>query len=179
MLPAIGLNLAAQGAAGLVGMSLGSMDAVQEQSEKDRCVKFVAKGGAITESLETLVPANEGAAREFAPTYWQTEFARDGYPQVERARTPLEGKLAITERSVFFVPPPGATSIRIPYELVQDVEVRASSDAGAPRSMIVKSCFGRFDIVSFARRPPEEQTATVAASELKARMTAAHAAADK
>ena len=34
-----------------------------------------------------------------------------------------ETSLTITDRSVSFIPPPGAISVRIPYDLVQDVEV--------------------------------------------------------
>ena len=173
-LPALGLNLAAQGAIGLVGMGLGSMDAAREQSETDRCVKHAGRGSAINESLETVAPGNEGKVVTFAPAYWRTEFAKDGYPQVERARTPLEGKLTISDKSFFFVPPAGATSVRIPYELMQDVEVPGSA-TGEPRAMIVKSCVGRFDIVTFPP-PAGGQTAAAAATELKARMTAAHAA---
>ncbi len=51
-------------------------------------------------------------------------------------RTSIEGSLNITDRSVSFVPPPWTTSVRIPYELVQDVEVSRSVVAGGPRSMI-------------------------------------------
>ena len=39
----------------------------------------------------------------------------------------------ITDRSVSFIPPPGEISVRVPYELVQDVEVSAT---GSPGSMI-------------------------------------------
>ena len=54
------------------------------------------------------------------PAFWRLDLPREVYPQVERSRTPPEGTLAVTERSVVFLPLPGATSVRIPYELVED-----------------------------------------------------------
>ena len=46
--------------------------------------------------------------------------------------------------------------------------------------MIVKSCFGRFDIVMFLRRQPNDldpETTTAAAAQLKSRVAAFHTAA--
>jgi len=181
MLPAVGLNLAAQGAQGLVALTLGPLANMQERAEKDRCLVSTGKGIAVSESLETVIPTNEGDVRMFEPATWRSEFEREGYPQVERSRTPTAGTLALTERSILFVQPPGATGIRIPYELVQDVEVQRSSVTGEPRSMIVKSCFGRFDIVSFWQHQPnrlDPEATTAAAAQLKTRAAAFHAAAD-
>ena len=180
MLPAIGLNLAAQGAQGLVALTLGPLVALQERSETDRCQVFTGKGIAVTESLETAIPTGEGDVGMFEPADWRPEFAREGYPQTERSRTPTEGALAIGARSFLFVPPAGTAMVRVPYELVQDVEVRGNPVTGEPRSMIVKSCFGRFDIVTFRPQPPDApdpDATTVAANQLKARVAAFHAAA--
>ena len=80
-----------------------------------------------------------------------------------------------------FLPPAGTTSVRIPYELVQNVEFHQSDGAGEARSMIVNSCFGRFDIVTFPRQPPSDwdpETTMAAAAELKSRVAAFHAAAN-
>jgi hypothetical protein len=181
VLPAVGLNLAAQGAKGLVALTLGPLVAMQERSADDRCLAFTGKGISVTESFETAIPTDEGEVKIFEPAYWRLELAREGYPQAERFRTPAEGTLAITDRSVFFVPPPGATSVRIPYELVEGVEVHRSTDTGEPRSMIVRSCFGRFDIVTFRQRQPDilDPGATAAAaSRLTARVAAFHATAE-
>jgi hypothetical protein len=74
-----------------------------------------------------------------------------------------------------FLPPPGAASVRIPYELVQGVEVRRTDRIGEPRYMVVNSCFGRFDIVTFSRRQTEDldpETAMAAADQLKSRVAA-------
>ena len=173
--PAVGLNLAAQGAQGLVALTLGPLADMQERAEKDRCRVYTGKGIAVSESMETAMPTDEGEVRTFERASWRSEFEREGYPQVERSRTPTEGTLAISERSVLFVQPPGATSTRIPYELVQDVEVQKNSVTGEPRSMIVKSCFGRFDIVTFWQRQPgrsDPEATTAAATQLKARTAA-------
>jgi hypothetical protein len=174
ILPALALNLAAQGAQGLVAVSLGPMVAMQEGSQKDRCGLLKAKGYSVTESLENSTPTNEGEIGTFEPAFWRPEFALEGYPEVEQSRTPTEGTLAISDRSVFFVPPPGTVSVRIPYELVQGVEVPKNAATGEPRSMIVKSCFGRFDIVTF-RQPQSNNVDPVvtaaAADQLKTRVT--------
>src|SRR5207249_1161150 len=105
---------------------------------KDRCMVFTAQGFAVTESMERATPTEEGELRTYELAFWRPEFTREGYPQVEQSRTPIEGILIITERSVSFVPPLGTTSVRIPYELVQDVEVRTNAVSGEPPAMIVK-----------------------------------------
>jgi hypothetical protein len=152
---------------------------MQERSAKDRCLVFTAKGFSVTESLERATPTDEGEMRMFELAFWRPEFALDGYPQVEQSRTPTEGTLTITDRSVSFVPPPGTTSVRIPYQLVQDVEVRRNAVTGEPRSMIVKSCFGRFDIVTFRQADdPDPGATTEAAVQLKARVAAFRNTAD-
>ena len=174
-------GLAAQGAQGLVALTLGPLVNMQERSEKDRCMAYTNKGVAVTESLEAAIPIDEGAVSIFELASWRPEFSRDGYPQVERHRTPTEGTLAISERAALFLPPPGTTSIRIPYELVQNVEVHRNDGAGEPRYMIVNSCFGRFDIVTFLPQQPDipdPETAMAAAAQLKARVAAFHTAAD-
>ena len=112
---------------------------------------------------------------------WRPEFSREGYPQVERSRTPTEGTLAISERAALLLPPPGTTSVRIPYELVQNVEVRRNDGTGGSRYMIVNSCFGRFDIVTFLPQQPDipdPETTIAAATQLKSRIAAFRTAAD-
>ena len=181
ILPAAGLNLAAQGAQGLVALALGPLAAMQERSEKDRCLFYANKGISVTESLESAIPRDEGAVAIFESASWRPEFSLEGYPQVERSRTPTRGALAISERSALFLPPPGMTSVRIPYELVQNVEVRQSEGAGAARYMIVNSCFGRFDIVTFSRRQPDNpgpEATMAAAAQLKSRVATFQVAAD-
>jgi len=175
MLPAIGLNLAAQSAPALAALALGPMDAMQERSETDRCLVWTNKGIAIGESLETTIPFDERKAATFEPAEWRTEHASDGYPQVERSRTPTEGSLAIGRKSVLLVPSPGMARIRIPYELIQDVAIRYDPVSNEPRSIVVKSCNGRFDIVTFRQERPgrsDPDATTAAASELKARLAA-------
>ena len=175
LLPAAGLNLAAQGATGLAALTLGPMAAMQERSDPDRCSVYAGKGISVTESFETTIPTNEGEVRRFEPAYWRLELSREGYPQVERSRTPMEGMLAMSNRAMLFVPLPGATSVRIPYELVQGVEVRRVPVTGEARSMIVKSCFGRFDIVTFPQGQSgtlDTAATTAAAADLTARLAA-------
>ena len=120
------------GRQGLVALTLGPFVSLQERSEGDTCLAYTNKGISVTESLEVAIPNDEGVVAVFESVSWRPEFARDGYPQVERSRTPTEGTLAISERAALFLPPPGTTSVRIPYELVQSVEIR---QAMAPESL--------------------------------------------
>jgi hypothetical protein len=181
LLPVAGLNLAAQGAQGLVALTLGPLADMQDGAQTDRCAGFAGMGIAVTESLETATPTGEGEVATYAPAHWRPEYEREGYPQVERARTPAEGTLAISDRSVRFAEFPGTSSVRIPYELVQNVDVHRSAVTGEPRSMIVKSCFGRYDIVTFHRPSDALDTeATIAAAaRLEARVAAFRTAAGR
>ena len=179
ILPVAALNLAAQGAHGLVALTLGSLDAMNERSEVDRCAASAGKGIAISESLETTIPTDEGEVKMFELANWRLEFASEGYPQAERSRTPTEGTLAIGERSILLVPPPGTIMVRIPYALVQDVEIRSNAVTNEPGSMIVKSCYGRFDIVTIRQEQSSKLdpvATTAAATSLKTHLAAFRAA---
>jgi len=165
--------LAAPAAQGAVALSLGPLADMHERATTDPCEMSTRRGVSVTESLERATPTDEGKIRSFDRAFWRPEFAHEGYPQIERSRTLAEGSLAVSDRSVTFVPPPGTTSVRIPFELVQDVEVRSDAGTGQPGSMIVKSCFGRFDVVAFRRAGKPDSAATAeAAAELKARVAA-------
>jgi hypothetical protein len=182
ILPAVGINLAAHSAQGLVALTLGPLVTMQERSEEDRCLAHANKGISVTESLESTIPGNEGEVTIFESASWRPEFAREGYPQIERSRAPTDGTLAISERAALLLPPPGATSVRIPYELVQKVSVHGSDATGEPRFMIVNSCFGRFDIVTFLQRQPNDrdpEATAVAAARLESRVAAFRAATDR
>ena len=171
--PILGAALAAQGTTAAVALSLGPLDDLRDRTAEDQCRVLAERGVSVSESLEWGVPASEGKAVTFEPAYWRPEFSHDGYPQVERARTPVEGALAIGDRSLTFVPPPGgAVSIRIPYELVRSVEVRGDA-AGTPVSLVVGSCQGRFDIVTFRRHGrPDPVTTSDAAAAIRAHVPA-------
>ncbi len=178
LLPVAGLVV--QAGQGLVALTLGPLTDMQERSEGDTCLAYTNKGISVTESLEIALPRGEGTVTVIESVSWRPEFARDGYPQIERSRTPTEGSLAISERAALFLPPPGSTSVRIPYELVQNVEIRRTNVTGEPIYMIVKSCFGRFDIVTFlAQRPNDRdpEMTMAAATELKSRVAAFRTAA--
>jgi len=171
-LPILGAALGAQGTTAAIALSLGPLDALRDSTAEDQCRVLADKGVSVTESLEIGAPTSDGQAVTFQPAYWRPEFAHEGYPQVQRSRTPVEGTLAISGRSLMFFPPPGAVSVRIPYELVRNVDVRADA-AGAPSALIIGSCNGRFDIVMFRRggKPDPAMTADAAAA-LRARVPA-------
>jgi hypothetical protein len=112
-----------------VALTLGPLDAMKERSVADRCLVYADRGIAVSESLETVIPFDEGEMKTFEPAFWRPEFSRDGYPDVERTRNSTEVTLAIGARSAFLVPSPGAIRTRIPYELVQDVELRTDASS--------------------------------------------------
>jgi hypothetical protein len=176
LLPGLAMNAAMQGAAvGAVALGLGPMAALQEKSNPDRCAVHTGKGLAVTESLETIMPFDEGLVRQFAPADWRVEIASEGNAAAGRARAPTEIMLAVGEKSVLFVPPPGATRTRIPYQLVLSVETDAQAGAGEPGALIVKSCYGRVDIVTFrqSRFTATDPAMTAdAAAQLQARLAA-------
>jgi hypothetical protein len=163
--------LASQGTTAAVALSLGPLDDLRDRTAADQCRVLAERGVSVAESLEWGVPANEGKPVMFEPAFWRPEFAQDGYPQVERSRTPVAVTLAITDRSLTLVPPPGgAVSVRIPYELVRSVEVRGDA-GGTPISLVVGSCQGRFDIVTFGRQGRLDPVMTSdAAAALRARV---------
>ena len=173
--PIIGAALASQGTTAAIALSLGPLDNLRDLTAEDQCRVLADRGVSVTESLEARAPMSEGQAVTFESAYWRSEFTRDGYPQVERSQTPVEGALTISERSLTFVPPPGffAVSVRIPYELVRTVEVRSDAATGTPASLIVGSCQGRFDILTFRRQGKLDPAMTAdAATALKARVPA-------
>jgi len=60
---------------------------MHEQLGKERCVAYSDKGVSVTESLESAIPSDEGSVTIVDPRKpGAPEFAREGYPQVERSR---------------------------------------------------------------------------------------------
>jgi len=171
-LPIAGL-LASQGTTAAVALSLGPLDDLRDRTAADQCRVLAERGVSVIESLEWGASTSEGNAVMFEPGFWRPEFAHEGYPQVERSRTPVEVTLAIAERSLTLIPPPGgAVTVRIPYELVRSIEVRGDA-GGTPISLVVGSCQGRFDIVTFRRQGrPDPMMISDAATALRARVPA-------
>ena len=65
VLPVAALGVAAQGAQGVVALTLGPLVSMQDRSEKDRCVMYANKGISVTESLEIGIPNDEGVVTIF------------------------------------------------------------------------------------------------------------------
>ena len=177
ILPAVGLNLAAQG---VLALTLGPVFTMGERAERERCDDLASKDIAVTEPVEIAIPTDEGEVQMFERVFWRPEFEGEGYPQKERSKdsTATEGKFVITERSILLVTPPGTAGVRIPIEIVSKVDLNPVH----PYSMAVKSCGGRFDIFGFwqgqaNRLDPE--AAAVAAAKIKARVAAIHSTAHK
>jgi hypothetical protein len=86
--------------------------------------------------------------------------------------------LAITERSVLLVPPSGSEGVRIPYEMVLSIEVQKSPVT----SLIVGSCYGRFDILTLwqkGARTMDPVATAAAAATIKARLASFQSGIDK
>lgn len=169
LLPAAvaGIAVQASGVAAVAG--LAAIDA-QQQSHKDLCTRAAASGVAVGETLETAFPAKEGDVLEFGPLHWRTGI-QHGQSGVEPSRKVIEAKLGVTRQSVNFIAEAGATSVRIPLELVEGVDLRRDPAGGTAEAMVVRSCFGRVDFVTLATNSAESR-----APEALAAMTAKVAA---
>ena len=162
------------------GLAVGGSIAVYQDAEISRCLDLNRDGIAVTEPVEIAIPTGEGVVQIFEWVTWQPEFEVRGYAKRERATdsSAAEGKFAVTERSVLLVPPPGTAGVRIPYEVVDGVELSPVN----PHSMTVKSCWNRFDSFDFRQRPAngfDPEAAAAAAARIKARVAALHATAGK
>jgi hypothetical protein len=178
----IGANLAAQGVQGVAVMTLGPLTEMQDRSEKDRCLVYARNGISVVETLESAVAAREPNVATYDPAFWRPEFARDGYPQVESRRIPVEGTLAIADRFVAFVAPPGTISVRIPFELVQGVDIQPVAMTEKPRALVIRSCDGRFDILTFqspGRLDSDPDVMAAAAATLQERVAHFRANSDR
>jgi hypothetical protein len=151
-------------------------EAYAQLAENRRCRDSLVTGITVSEPLDVTIPTDEGTVEIFGPTFWRSAFSGEGYPQREPQRMPAEVTLALTERSILVVPPPGAAGVRIPYEAVLDVAPSAKSSS----VVIVTSVCGRFDIFTFILKQEQSQRsseiAKAAITLLKARVAAAQTA---
>jgi hypothetical protein len=154
-------------AGGLLYDGFRGIGKTTERAEMDRCFASTDKGVRVAEPVKMTIPTDEGLVTTFALAGWRPGFRGFGDRDVERFKTPIEGTFAITERSALLVPLPGTPGVRIPFDMVLGVNVERSHVIGEPSSVIVKSCFGRFDIFTFwqvePRRLDPEATAAAAA----------------
>jgi hypothetical protein len=114
----------------------------------------------------------------FETVSWRSAFEGEGYPRLGPKRTPTKGVLAVTERSVLLVPPLGSEGVRIPYEMVLSINVQESPVT----SLIVSSCYGRFDILTLWQKETRilDTVATAAAAAtIKARLARFQPSIDK
>lgn len=165
-LPAAVAGIAAQVSGVAAVATLGAIDA-QQQSGKDRCAAATARGLAVSETLETAFPTTEGDVLQFGPLFWQTGMQQAGQAAIEPGRKVIEAKLGVTRQSLSFVPEAGATSVRIPLALVEGVDLRRDPAGGSADAMVVRSCFGRADLVTLpaprgGSRDPEALAAMTA-----------------
>ena len=112
-----------------------------------------------------------------------SEFVSQVGQKVERPGEERAGAVVITDKSLVYVPPPGMEGLRVPLAAVVEVQTQMSSTTGAPRQVTVESCFGRLDRFVFGQklqpRRLDSETTTAVAVELKARVAAWDAAAEK
>jgi hypothetical protein len=171
---------------GCAGFFLGVAfaDAKYKQEEHARwlanqCQAITAKGIMVTQSPGIPILHDEGNIIAFESAIWRVQFASEGFPQVERNVSGLSGTLAITERSVVLAASLDASGVRIPYELIANVDVEKNSRTGLPHAVIVESFCGRFDVFTFfSQQEPNKRDPEViktAAAQLKARLATFHA----
>lgn len=155
---------------GRLSSSSPSQPSQLAQAERERCSEFTSRGIEVTEPQEIAIPTIEGQVRTFEATILRREFEGVGSARRESRMPKLTvGTLVITERSLLLVPPPDRAGLRIPYELVQTVELNPLN----AYSIIVNSCTGQFEIFNVLqgqRDILEPQTAAAAAAQLKDRV---------
>jgi hypothetical protein len=185
--------LVAAGAVAVTGAYVAGVTPWQREST--RCAEYAARGIKVTEPQEARIPADEGEVHTFAPAFWRIDSERKGeaFPprtpheagsgDAAQPPPPVEGTLAVTDRSVLLIPLPGTAGVRIPYEVVRnipdererEIEVHTSSVTGEPRSMIVRSCDGRSDVFTIwerQRKRLDPEAIAAAAATIKARVAA-------
>ena len=172
--------LVCAGVSGCQIMVAADIDQMMWAAETNRCREFAAKGIAAVESIDIPIPANEREAQRFeAVLWWGPAFERAGSPhQLEQSGTPAKGTLVVTDKSLYLVPPPGTAGVLIPYEVVKAVDLSPIN----PHSLIVRTLCHRFDIFAFWQRQADKfdpEAAAVAATQLKARVAAYQATADR
>jgi len=171
MVPQVAATVAVAGlsAASCTGSTSCENQARQCASQNDKAV-------AITETADVEVPANEGRVAAFTPAYWEPQFESQVAPRGAAAVEASAGTLAVTDKSIVFVPAPGVAGVRLPLVGVLNVDLQSSA-TGAPRQLTVESCFGRLDRFSFGQaqnaRQLDSRATTDAAAEIKARIAAA------
>ena len=175
ILAAAGLNLAAQG---ILAVTLGPAITMDEEAKKARCSDLANRDIAVTGREEIAIPADEGEVQIFQVVYWQPEFEGEGYPEKKRPWKPTRGTLAVTDQSITMMSPPGSVGVRVPYEVVLQVEISPVN----PHWLIVSSCFGRYDIFSFwheQRDMFDPEAAAAVGARVKVRAVALRASVDK
>jgi hypothetical protein len=142
-------------------------------AEREHCSEFTGKGIEVTEPPEIVIPTDEGELQIFEAATWRLELDSERDPS---RRLPVvgEGTLVITERSVFFVPPPNTAGVRIPYAVV----LTAGLDPVITHAITITSCTGRFDVFVWQKQMSKHdpEAAAVAGALLKARVVAFQAA---
>ncbi|MBK6337838.1 MAG: hypothetical protein IPG28_14330 [Betaproteobacteria bacterium] len=174
-LAAAGLGPAAQG---VLTVALSPVITMYVEATKARCSDLANRDIAVTERVEIAIPTDEGEVLIFQVADWQPEFEGEGYPERKRAWKPTRGTLAVTDRSIIMMPPPDLVGVRVPYEIVLEVEI----DPVNPHRLIVSSCFGRYDIFSFWHEQQDTfdpEAAAAVGARVKVRAVAIRASVDK
>lgn len=175
--------LVVDASAHLLDLAIGAVvNRASPRIDTGRCWASWNKGIAVTEQMGTLASPDEGTLTTVALADWRYVSMFEIYPDAEWLRAPIEGTLAVTERSVLLLPPPGTAGVRIPFDLVEGVDAQTSDVIGEPSSVIVKSCFGRVDIFTLWQgepKAPDPEATAVAAAKMKERLATFQASADQ
>jgi hypothetical protein len=172
------LGLIASACVGLSGClplpSPFEYEARQQLAENRRCSENAAMGIAVSEPMNAAVPADEGKVEKYEPVFWMPAFTGEGYPQREPKREPTEGTLALTEKSIVFLPRADIAGVHVPYAAVLGVEPSSFKSTSV---VIIESICGRFDLVTFWQlqsNAADREAANAAIATIKARVAAAH-----
>ncbi len=129
--------------------------------DADRCWNLAATGLAVVETREDPPPA--GAGETFESVVWRGRI--QSFPGPTQPSALPAGTLVLADRLAVFVPSGSGAGVRIPYELVENVDPGGSA-AGASRSIVIRSCYGRSDEFTFVA--PDMAAKAAAVLEVRA-----------
>src|SRR6516225_5176514 len=123
LLPAMVMPQAAATVA-VAGLSAASCTGNSScELQAPQCASQTDKKLEVTEAIDVDIPANEGKVASFTPAYWQSQFETQIPARGAAAVEVTAGTLAVTDKSIVFVPPPGIEGVHLPLIGVLNVEL--------------------------------------------------------
>jgi len=158
------------------GLKEAAHTAAADRARSERCRELTAKGYIVIAIEGAPSPTDEGVVKRFEPSFWLPEFGGEGRPQVRGFTRPIEGTFTLTDRSVYFSTMQRTPGLRIPYEVVDRVEI----DPMNPHAVHVTTVCGQFETFTFwhgQTATVDQEGARTAAATIEERVASLHATA--